>query len=185
MRLDHIAHRVKNKEETRKFFEECLGYKLLDTFDLKFDDGTTCECYAMAPPEQYQDMPTNYRYGVFEHDRTTGLEKYIETHEFHLAPQVFISQGEPGSIVSRWVEKNGNGIHHLAYEVDNINDVMAHWELFGIKFLSEPLVCDDGTLVQVFTEPDPYTGMTYELIQRMGSNFCRESVKALMESTDG
>jgi len=152
MRLDHTAYRVADKEEARKFFMECLGYTLQDTFDIEFDDGTSCECYAMT------------REGESE---------------------IFVSQGEPGSIVANWVEKHGNGIHHLAYEVANVNNAMAHWEAFGIKFMSDPITCDDGSLIQVFSQPDPITGIVYELIQKVGGKgFCKESVKSLMESTD-
>ena len=38
-------------------------------------------------------------------------------------------------------------------------------------------------LVQVFTKPSELTGVIYELINREGEGFCKDNVKALMEST--
>ena len=33
-------------------------------------------------------------------------------------PEVFISNGSPGSIVDKWVkERNGGGVHHIAYSL--------------------------------------------------------------------
>jgi len=152
-KTDHIAYRVHDKEEARKFFETCLAYKLTDTFDIKFDDGTACECYAMVSSDG-------------------------------LSPEIFLSQGEPDSIVYNWVQEHGNQIHHIAYEVESVEATMKAWLCHGVEFLSEPLHCPDDDLIQVFTKVHPFTGMIYELIQRGDKGFCRDNVKQLMESTD-
>lgn len=101
-------------------------------------------------------------------------------------PEVFISEGTPGSIVARWVDARGGvgAVHHMAYQVASVEKTMDRLRARGIKFLSDkPLVCPG--LVQVFTEPNPATGIIYEYIERHGENgFCEENVKDLMESTD-
>ena len=33
MRLDHIAYRVKDRDKTAKFLENCLGYSIAVEFD--------------------------------------------------------------------------------------------------------------------------------------------------------
>lgn len=101
-------------------------------------------------------------------------------------PEVFVSQGTPGSIVDRWVDTHGGvgAIHHLAYGVHSVQKTMDRLRANGIKFTTDkPLTCPG--LVQVFTEPNPATGVIYEYIERHGENgFCEANVKSLMESTD-
>ena len=100
-------------------------------------------------------------------------------------PEVFISQGTPGSIVDRWVDAHGGvgAVHHTAYRVDDVGLTMAQLGMKGVKFLSDkPLTCPG--LVQVFTKPDPRTGIIYEFIERESQGFCQENVKDLMISTD-
>jgi catechol 2,3-dioxygenase-like lactoylglutathione lyase family enzyme len=185
MRADHIAIRTHDKEAARKFYETCLGYSLADTFDLKFDDGTTCECYALIPPEKIiNTLPSVYVDETpFVDKGDDGSERFIWP-DYHMAPEVFISQGETDSIVAAWVGKHGPGVHHIAYEVGSVERVMKEWQEAGVDFLSEPLHCPDDDLIQVFTKPHPATGLVYELIQRGEKGFCRDNVKALMEATD-
>ena len=77
------------------------------------------------------------------------------------------------------------GIHHIAYQCDNVADTMRDWKEKGYaEFLSdEPMECPG--LKQVFTKPSELTGVIYELISREGKGFCELNVKGLMESTKG
>jgi catechol 2,3-dioxygenase-like lactoylglutathione lyase family enzyme len=176
MRLDHLAYRVYNKDKARKFFETKFGYKLADEFDIEFNDGSTVKCYAMLPPGRLIDQTPDF-FHMFVNSAMLGGEI-----ELHAPPEIFISEGEPGSIVDKWLMNNGAGIHHLAYEVESVEQTMAEWN--DIEFLSDkPLECPG--LVQVFTKVHPITGMVYELIQRTDKGFCKENVEGLMESSDG
>jgi len=100
-------------------------------------------------------------------------------------PEVFVSEGTPGSIVDRWVDAHGGvgAVHHLAYRVLSVQATMDDLGAKGIKFLSDkPLTCPG--LTQVFTEPNPLTGMIYEFIERETRGFCEDNVRELMLSTD-
>lgn len=107
--------------------------------------------------------------------------------EYHMAPEIFVSQGPPGGLIERWVENwcpgRAGGIHHLAYEVDNVDETMKEWKAQGFLFTTEdPLDC--GELRQCFTMPNPFTGVIYEFIERRGANgFCKDNVAKLMNST--
>lgn len=176
MRLDHIAYRVANRDKTAKFFIEAFGYKIQTEFDLKFADGTACKCIALEPPEKLKGAQwtiSNYY--------ATGTE------EFHLPPEIFVSDGEPDSIVGQWVAARGGigGIHHIAYQVESVEAKMAEWKAKGYaEFTSaEPLKCPG--LTQVFTKPSELTGVIYEFIERGEHGFCADNVKNLMESTKG
>lgn len=52
MRLDHFAIRCADRDETSKFLMDAFEYKKQEEFDLEFDDGTTCKCIALTPPEK-------------------------------------------------------------------------------------------------------------------------------------
>lgn len=174
MRLDHIAYRVKDRKGATRFLKDCLGYtvdpSLREGFDIQFEDGTMAKCLVLIPPES---------------EITTGgyfINGYLGT-EWHAPPEIFVSDGSDSSIVAEWVKFNGPGIHHLAYQVDSVKKTMDEWKLKGVQFLSEePMYCDG--LVQVFTVPNPITGLIYELIERDSVGFCRDNVKQLMKSTE-
>lgn len=147
---------------------------------MKFDDGSTCECTALEPPEKNdKDLPWSKTL------ITCGIEVQSFHTDYHLAPEIFVSEGQPGSIVEQWVkERNGvGGIHHLAYQVASVENTMNEWREKGYaEFCSEePLTCPG--LTQVFTKPSELTGVIYEFITRGDRGFCAENVKALMEST--
>jgi len=178
MRLDHIAYRVKNRFKTASFFTSAFGYRIADDlpegFDIQFEDGSYAKCLVLLPPEQLNTNPwlTEMYFG----------EQIVN---YHMAPEIFISDGSQGSIVEKWVEERGGvgGIHHLAYQVDSVEEKMTELKELGyVEFTTdEPLRCPG--LVQVFTKPSELTGIIYEFITREKEGFCRENVKNLMNST--
>jgi catechol 2,3-dioxygenase-like lactoylglutathione lyase family enzyme len=182
MRLDHIAYRSKDRKKTSKFFIDAFGYKIQQEFQLQFDDGTTADCIALEPPEKViPDGPWTIHMSKML-DKNDILKKLDFPQEYHLAPEIFVSDGVPNSIVAKWVEEHGPGIHHLAYQVDDVEAKMKEWREKGYAEFStdEPIRCDKDKLVQVFSQPSDLTGIVYEFIKRGKHGFCQESVKALM-----
>jgi 4-hydroxyphenylpyruvate dioxygenase-like putative hemolysin len=104
---------------------------------------------------------------------------------YHLAPEIFISDGDADSIVGQWVAARGGvgGIHHLAYQVESVSKTMQDWKNNGYAEFSTDDVLRCPDLVQVFTKPSELTGVIYELIERGKHGFCAENVKDLMNST--
>lgn len=139
----------------------------------------------LAAVEQHRQLGYKQE-TVFQIDFDDGSRADCTVLVSDESPEVFISQGTPGSIVDRWVDSHGGvgAIHHLAYRVESVQQTMIDLDAKGIEFLSDkPLTCPG--LVQVFTKPDPTTGIIYEYIERHGKEgFCKESVKDLMLSTD-
>mgnify|MGYP003989875987 CR=1 FL=1 len=173
MRLDHIAYRVSDREAAVKYFNIFLGY-IIDPaipigFDIQFEDNTFAKCYVLKPPESQSTTTGRIAYG------------YLGA-EWHAPPEIFVSDGSENSIVADWVAKNGPGIHHLAYEVDSVEETMKEWNKMGLEFTTnKPLKCPG--LVQAFTLPNSVTGIIYEVIERTTQGFCRDNVKDLMKST--
>ena len=175
MRIDHIAYRVGDRKKTAKFFMDAFGYKLQQEFTLDFGEGKTAECIALEPPEKLEkNVPWTFFQPI--HDELK--------QEYHLPPEIFVSDGSPGSIVGDWVEKrNGiGGIHHIAYQVNDVEATIKEWREKGYaEFSSEAIKCPG--LTQVFTKPSALTGVIYEFIEREEFGFCKENVQKLMEST--
>jgi catechol 2,3-dioxygenase-like lactoylglutathione lyase family enzyme len=169
MRIDHIALRVSSRLKTAKFFTDALGYKIQKEFPIPFDDGTQAQCIALEPPEKITKDP----------DWTNNYGCQI----YHLPAEIFVSDGTPGSVVYEWVQIHGSGIHHIAYQVEDVEKVMNEWIEKGYaEFSSEkPLSCKN--LTQVFTKPSELTGVIFEFIKRGEHGFCEENVHNLMLST--
>lgn len=183
MRLDHIAYRTKDRQKTANFFINAFGYKIQQEFDIDLGEGNYAKCIALEPSEKISNslitkmlVPLN----LFGQD-----ERKIE---YHLAPEIFVSDGNQDSIIGKWVAKRDGigGIHHLAYEVKSVKEIMVEWKEKGFaNFLTEePLKCPESGLVQVFTEVSTFTGIIYEFIERSEYGFCKANVKNLILSSD-
>jgi 4-hydroxyphenylpyruvate dioxygenase-like putative hemolysin len=176
MRIDHCAYRVKDREGAVKFFQDAFGYKIQTEFDINLEDGSTAKCTALEPSEKsISGIPFT------SIDINSGVT-------YHLAPEIFVSSGPEGSLIDKWVNDWGRGtggIHHIAYQCDDVQKTMDEWIAKGWLFTTPaPLDCED--LTQVFTRPNPYTGIIYEFINRRGTHgFCKDNVSALMSSTKG
>lgn len=177
MRLDHIAYRVADRDKTANFIIKCFGYRIAedlpDGFEITFEDQTKAQCLVLLPPEKkLSETPWHHL-------------DLSSKQSFHLAPEIFVSQGTSGSIVEQWVSKRDGigGIHHLAYQVNSVQQKMDDWKSNGYAEFTtqEPLTCPG--LVQCFTKPSELTGVIYEFIERETQGFCKENVKDLMNST--
>ena len=173
MRIDHIAYRVADREKTAKFLIEAFSYRISDEFEISFEEGKCAQCYALSPIENSINTDSYYAWTMFGQ------------LEFHMAPEIFVSQGSPGSVVDTWVRQRNNigGVHHIAYQVNDVESVMDEWKRKGLaEFTTEEPIVAKG-LVQCFTKPHPLTGIIYEFIYRTDKGFNVDNVKKLMDST--
>ncbi|MBX3326857.1 MAG: VOC family protein [Nitrospira sp.] len=90
------------------------------------------------------------------------------------------------SQINEFIEKYGQGVQHVAFEVDNIEDACREWEAHGVKFSGPVKEGRDGfgPLKQRFTYPlFPGSGLFIELIQRQhGDETARTFVTSTVES---
>lgn len=69
------------------------------------------------------------------------------------------------SPISKFLEKRGGGIHHIAVEVDDIEASLAHLKAQGMRLIDEtPRVGAEGCLV-AFVHPAASGGVLLELVQ--------------------
>ena len=71
------------------------------------------------------------------------------------------------SPISKFIEKRGEGVHHIAFEVDDIKEEMARMKKEGFILLSdEPKKGADNKLV-CFVHPKSANGVLVELCQEI------------------
>ena len=69
------------------------------------------------------------------------------------------------SPISKFLEKRGPGIHHIAVEVDNIAASLAQLKSQGMRLIDEnPRIGAEGCLV-AFVHPSSTNGVLLELVQ--------------------
>ncbi|OYX27605.1 MAG: methylmalonyl-CoA epimerase [Flavobacteriales bacterium 32-35-8] len=74
---------------------------------------------------------------------------------------------EEDSIIAKFIEKKGEGIHHIAFEVENINEEIKRLKNEGFVILSDvPKQGADNKLV-VFLHPKSTNGVLIELCQEI------------------
>lgn len=177
-RIDHIAYRVADRNETAKFLSMAFGYTIADEFDIHFENDEKARCLVL---QGEPDVPPR----IIHHDiyPIPGFDKY--SIERHAPPDLFVSDGTPNSIVGRWVAQRNNtgGIHHIAYEVDDVLTTMNDWKARRLATFTTDLPITCTGLTQCFTNPHPLTNIIYEFIKREKQGFCKENVKQLMQST--
>jgi methylmalonyl-CoA/ethylmalonyl-CoA epimerase len=70
----------------------------------------------------------------------------------------------PEGVMSKYIEKRGEGIHHLAFEVDDIDQAVAELKAKGVPLTSEePRPGAHGSRV-VFLHPKATHGVLIELV---------------------
>ncbi len=69
------------------------------------------------------------------------------------------------SPIAKFLEKRGGGIHHIAVEVDNIEESLAKLKAEGMRLIDEkPRIGAEGCLV-AFVHPSSANGVLLELVQ--------------------
>lgn len=78
--------------------------------------------------------------------------------------QIELIQPTEGNVgVAKFLEKKGEGLHHLCLEVDNINAALAHYKSKGFRLIDEaPRIGAEGHLI-AFLHPQSTNGVLIEL----------------------
>ena len=105
-----------------------------------------------------------------------GKESYkIETVESQGVDTSFFMCGEskiellagtrPDSPISKFIEKRGEGIHHIAFAVDDIEAEIARLQQEGFRLLNETPVPGADNKIIAFLHPKSSNGVLVELCQ--------------------
>jgi methylmalonyl-CoA/ethylmalonyl-CoA epimerase len=89
-------------------------------------------------------------------------EAMLPLGESHLQ---LLAATAPDSSVGRFIERRGEGLHHIAYEVDDLEAALAELKSKGVELIDEaPRPGGRGHLV-AFVHPGGNHGLLVELIQ--------------------
>ncbi|HEV7644271.1 MAG TPA: methylmalonyl-CoA epimerase [Pyrinomonadaceae bacterium] len=72
----------------------------------------------------------------------------------------------PDSPISKFLDKRGGGIHHIAVEVENIEESLATLKARGIKLIDETPKSGAGGCLIAFVHPSSTNGVLLELVQK-------------------
>lgn len=76
-----------------------------------------------------------------------------------------LESSDENGVISRFIDKKGEGIHHIAFAVDNIQDEITRLKKEGFEFISEtPKLGADQKLI-CFLHPKNTNGVLIELCQ--------------------
>jgi methylmalonyl-CoA/ethylmalonyl-CoA epimerase len=71
----------------------------------------------------------------------------------------------PDSLIGRFIDRHGEGMHHVALHVDDIADVFAEMKCAGMKLVSDELKIGAGGHLYFFVHPSSTGGVLVEICQ--------------------
>lgn len=101
--------------------------------------------------------------------RESVASESVETAFFKVGESKIelLEASDPNSAIAKFIAKKGQGIHHIAYEVENIQAEMKRLEALGFELLNkEPKRGADNKLV-CFLHPRTSGGVLVELCQEI------------------
>lgn len=98
------------------------------------------------------------------------LSEGVKTSFFQVGPNKIelLEATEPNSPIAKFIEKKGEGIHHIAFDVEDIRSEIERLKAEGFTVLNEePKKGADNKLV-CFLHPKTTNGVLVELCQEIG-----------------
>ena len=99
------------------------------------------------------------------------------------ALNIVLLQGtSPESQISRFIERYGPGVQHIAIRVDNLEEVAQGLTVAGMEF--DTTIIQGGGLKQIFSKRDVGSGVMFELIERGKDGFSDQNVQSLFSQLE-
>ena len=77
----------------------------------------------------------------------------------------YLQATSPESPIARYIEKKGSGLHHIAYRVENLSDVLQELKTRGFRLIDEkPREGAEGKRI-AFVHPKSSNGILIELCE--------------------
>lgn len=106
-------------------------------------------------------------FGEQPYKEETVEREGVRTSFFKAGPNKIelLEATRPDSPIARYIEKKGEGIHHIAFAVEDVRAEMSRLEKAGFRLLSEePKAGADNKLI-AFVHPKSANGVLIELCQ--------------------
>jgi methylmalonyl-CoA epimerase len=75
----------------------------------------------------------------------------------------------PQGDIAKFLQKRGQGVHHISFEVDHIQEELDHLKARGILLIHEKPYLNAHNDLVAFLHPKSTFGVLIELIQKVGS----------------
>jgi len=102
---------------------------------------------------------------------SVGLRETVEQEKVNVAmlpaggPRIELLEATtPDSVIAKFIEKRGEGLHHVAVKVPDLNAAVQRLKAGGARLLNDPRPGAGGHLY-VFVHPSSTGGVLLELIQ--------------------
>jgi methylmalonyl-CoA/ethylmalonyl-CoA epimerase len=108
--------------------------------------------------------------GVSSYKEETVKSENVKTSFFQIGESKIelIASLDKEGVIAKFIDKKGEGVHHIAYEVEDIRIEMARLKKEGFILLSdEPKKGADNKLI-CFVHPKTTNGILVELCQEIG-----------------
>ncbi len=97
------------------------------------------------------------------------IEEQKIIHATFLAGEVkieLVQSTHPDGPIGKFIEKKGEGIHHLAFRVENIDESLKELRAKGVKLINEKARIGAGGAKIAFIHPKDMKGALIELVER-------------------
>ncbi len=139
--INHVGLAPKDPEKARWFLRDVLA--------LRF-----------AGDEYVKDQHTHTSMFTAHSDQLPAA-----TLQPHSRLEILASDGSPDSPIGKFLDKKGGGIHHLAVQVDNIEQAISSLIAKGIRMIDvKPRPGAHNTSI-AFIHPESTGGLLIELVQ--------------------
>ena len=112
-------------------------------------------------------------FNILPYKRETVASEFVNTSFFKINQTKIelLEATDPDSAIAKFIDKKGEGFHHIAFEVDDIVAEMARLKNEGFTLLSEvPKRGADNKLV-CFLHPKSTNGILIELCQEIKDSY--------------
>lgn len=108
---------------------------------------------------------------LFKTDHVTTEEvadQKVKLAFFHVgdASIELTEASSPDSPIAKFIEKRGEGVHHLSFEVDDINAELARLKAEGFQLIDEKPHIGAGGYLIAFVHPKSTNGVLIEISQK-------------------
>ena len=122
---------------------------------------------AVSDLETAIDHYTNV-WGLELEHRETVEDQGVEEAMFRLGESYIqlLAPLSPDTTVGKFIERRGEGLHHIAYEVDDLTKALSSLKGSGVKLIDEePRAGSRGTKI-AFVHPAGNRGVLVELVEK-------------------
>ena len=101
-----------------------------------------------------------------EHEEEVASQKvktaFFTCGEVHLE---LLEPTDPESPIAKFLERNGEGIHHIAFKTDDVNDQLAKASAASVRLIHETPIEGAGNKMVAFLHPKTTHGVLTEFCQ--------------------